>query len=129
MQTQKLKDFTLECVKRIRSYLQTRLTVICQIRSFMNKNIDHYIKDKANNNMKPNCTLVQWSAVSWEEYESCQTTAPFIASKLVSDSGSFFRAVIVLSSAKMECLISISNKFPMNMPLWTITVHWNKCIE
>uniref|UniRef100_A0A1I8Q0Y7 THO complex subunit 5 n=1 Tax=Stomoxys calcitrans TaxID=35570 RepID=A0A1I8Q0Y7_STOCA len=124
MQTQKLKDFTLECVKRIRNYFHIRFNLIAQIRAFMNKNIDDCINDKGNT-VKPNCTLVQWSAVSWEEYESSQTTMPFLSQKMVDSNCSFFRAVIVLSSAKMECLISISNKYPLNVPLWAITVHWN----
>ncbi|XP_075168035.1 THO complex subunit 5 [Haematobia irritans] len=121
MQTQKLKDFTLECVKRIRSYFHIRFNLITQIRAFMNKNLDEYIND----NVRPNCTLVQWSAVSWEEYESSQTTTPFVSQRMVDVHCTFFRAVIVLSSAKMECLISISNKYPLNIPLWAITVHWN----
>lgn len=125
MQTQKLKDFTLECVKRIRNYFHIRYNLITQIRAFMNKNMDDYINDKSGNNMKPNCALVQWSALSWEEYENSPTALPFVSQKMVDAYCSFFRAVIVLSSAKMECLISVSNKYPLNVPLWTITVHWN----
>ncbi|XP_061390263.1 THO complex subunit 5 [Musca vetustissima] len=126
MQTQKLKDYTLECVKRIRNYFQIRHQLITQIRAFMNKNIDEYIGggDKINQ-LKPNCALVQWSAVSWEEYESAPTTQPFVVQKIVDEYCGFFRAVIVLGSAKMECLISLSNKYPLNIPLWSITVHWN----
>ncbi|XP_073813764.1 THO complex subunit 5 [Musca autumnalis] len=124
MQTQKLKDFTLECVKRIRNYFQIRHQLITQIRAFVNKNLDEYIGDKVGHS-KPNCSLVQWSAVSWEEYESSPTTLPFVGQKIVDEYCSFFRAVIVLGSAKMECLISLSNKYPLNIPLWSITVHWN----
>ncbi|KNC32125.1 THO complex subunit 5 [Lucilia cuprina] len=120
----KLKDFTSDCVKKLKSYWNSRLILITQIRSFMNKTLDEYIDTKLGCT-KPNCALVQWSAISWEEYEGSETTLQLINQKLADETCSFFRAVIVLSSAKMECLISISNKYPLNIPLWTITVHWN----
>lgn len=119
-----LKDFTSECVKKIKNYWHSRLILIMQIRSFMNKSLDEYMDSKIGC-VKPNCALVQWTAISWEEYEGSETTPQLINQKLADDSCSFYRAVIVLSSAKMECLISISNKYPNNLPLWTITVHWN----
>lgn len=125
LQTQKLKDFTFDCVRKIKSYWLSRLNLVSQIRTFMNKNIDDYMDNKEGAAMKPNCTLVQWSAVSWDEFEGSQTSSPLTNQQLADESCSFFRAVIVLSSAKMECLISVSNKYPINLPFWTITVHWN----
>ena len=90
----------------------------------MNKNLEAYI-DKSADSTKPNCALVQWSAISWDEYEASITTIQLNNQQLVDETGSFFRAVIVLGSAKMECLIGVSNKYPLNTPLWTVTVYWN----
>ncbi|KAM7344181.1 THO complex subunit 5 [Cochliomyia hominivorax] len=120
----KLKEFAVNCVKKIKNYWNLRLVLITQIRSFMNKNLDEYI-DNEIGCTKPNCSLVQWSVISWEEYEGSETTAQLISQNLADFTCCFFRAVIVLGSAKMECLICVSNKYPLNVPLWTITVHWN----
>lgn len=115
----------MDCIKRVKSYWKARYNLIAQIKAFTNKNLELYMTDMPTNMAKPNCSLVQWSSVTWEEYESSATTATLIANELVDETQSFYRAVIVLSSAKMECLISISNKYPQNAPLWLITVHWN----
>ncbi|KAI9577764.1 THO complex subunit 5 [Glossina fuscipes] len=123
-QNQKIKEFAADVVKRIKLYWNSRLCLSTQIKAFMNKNLDNYMDGKAAN-CKPNCSLVQWSALNWEEYEANTTTMRYIEEELVDASFSFYRAVVVFSSAKMECLISISNKYPHNAPLWIITVHWN----
>lgn len=120
----KIKEFTTECIRKIKGYWYARTNLIAQIRSFMNKNLEEYI-DKSVESTKPNCALVQWSAISWDDYEASDTITQLINQQLVDETGSFFRAVIVLGSAKMECLISVSNKYPLNTPLWTITVYWN----
>lgn len=118
-----LKEFTSDVVKKIKHFWHSRLIMISQIRSFMNKNFDDYIDSKMGS--KPNCALAQWTAITWEEYESSETTRHLVNQNLADSTCNSYRAVIVLSSAKMECLISISNKYPMNAPLWTITLHWN----
>lgn len=121
----KIKAFSFEIIKRMKQYWHSGLYLLDQIQAFMNKkNLDAYMDDNALK-YKPKCNLVQWSSMTWEEYASNDITLRYREENLVDEDGFFYRAVLVFNSAKMDCLISVSAKYPRNAPFWIITIDWN----
>ncbi|CAD6996825.1 unnamed protein product [Ceratitis capitata] len=118
----KLQKMIPDLIKSIQQLWNYRLNLIKQIRALVQKHIDLYLKEERLPTTRPACSLVQWTALTYEEYA---TSAPYNDSELVNGNQLYYRAVVVRGSAKMECLVSISSKFPTESPLWFICIYWN----
>lgn len=119
-------------VKRIRSRLQSRLSLYRQILDLEQKNIDNLLLSSATSTadslstVRVLCTLVQWTSITWSEYvERNIVTAKFIEGGVVTADHLLYSAIIIRGSAKLECLINISPNFPNACPLWAISLSWN----
>lgn len=116
-------------VKKIRSRLQSRLTLYHQILDLEQKNIDNLLATSTADSMssvRVLCTLVQWTSITWNEYvERNNVTAKFVEERVVTPDHLLYSAIIIRGSAKLECLINISPNFPNACPLWAISLSWN----
>lgn len=116
-----IRKVFIQILKRWRSWL--RLTQ--QIRGLTYKDVD---MSAAKENIYPaglTGSLVQWTAISSEEF-NIQNSG--LINNLSPSNGityTSYRAVIVRGSAKMECFIRIPSNYPLDIPLWTLSVHWN----
>jgi len=98
-----------------------------QIRGLTYKDIDLFTLKE---NIYPaglSCSLVQWTAITHEEFHSQLSDKLNISSDDKGITYNSYRAVIVRGSAKMECFIRIPSNYPLEMPLWILNVHWNGC--
>ncbi|XP_036345883.1 THO complex subunit 5-like [Rhagoletis pomonella] len=118
----KLQKLIPDLIKSIQHLWTSRLNLIKQIRALVQKQIDLYLKEERLPTTRPACSLVQWTALTYEEYLS---SAPYTDCELINGNQLFYRAVVVRGSAKMECLVSISSKFPAESPIWFICIYWN----
>ncbi|XP_014090523.2 THO complex subunit 5 [Bactrocera oleae] len=118
----KLQKLIPDLIKSIQQLWNSRLNLIKQIRALVQKHIDMYLKDERLPTTRPACSLVQWTALTYEEYVA---SSPHVDKDLVNGNQLFYRAVVVRGSAKMECLVSISSKFPTESPHWFICIYWN----
>ncbi|KAH8272831.1 hypothetical protein KR018_002002 [Drosophila ironensis] len=73
------------------------------------------------------CSLVQWGAITLEEFHSQNSDAVKIWSDEKGITYSTYRAIIVRGSAKMDCFIRVPSNYPLEMPIWILNVHWNGC--
>lgn len=119
-------------VKKIRSRLQSRVSLYRQILDLEQKNIENLLLSSAStsssslSSVRVLCTLVQWTSITWNEYvERNAMTAKFIDEMVVTTDHLLYCAIIIRGSAKLECLISISPNFPNACPLWAISLSWN----
>lgn len=114
------KVFT-RILKRWRSWL--RLTQ--QIRGLTYKDVD---LSASKENIYPDglsCSLVQWTAISSEEFNIQNAGLIYNLTPSNGITYTSYRAVIVRGSAKMECFIRIPSNYPLDIPLWILSVHWN----
>ncbi|EDW61169.1 THO complex subunit 5 [Drosophila virilis] len=116
-----IRKVFIQILKRWRSWL--RLTQ--QIRGLTYKDID---MSAAKENIYPaglTGSLVQWTAISSEEFNIQNSGLINNLSPSNEITYTSYRAVIVRGSAKMECFIRIPSNYPLDIPLWTLSVHWN----
>lgn len=72
------------------------------------------------------CILAQWSPITFVEYaERAITTGRFIDENLVTPNHLLYHTVLIRGSAKMECFVSVSPNFPIECPIWAITLNLN----
>lgn len=114
----------------IRNRLQSRLILFKQVHALETKDIDQL--DTAIDGTllaRLSCSLVQWTAISWPEYENAfgnsTITAKFIEAGVVTTHHLLYCAVIIRGSAKLQCLISVPPSFPHDVPLWAISLCWS----
>ncbi|XP_053961305.1 THO complex subunit 5 [Anastrepha ludens] len=117
-----LQKMIPDLIKSIQQLWTSRLNLIKQIRALVQKQIDLYLKEECLPTTRPACSLVQWTALTYEEYLA---SSPSTDSEINNGNKLFYRAVVVRGSAKMECLVSISSKFPSESPIWFICIYWN----
>lgn len=138
LQDERLKEFSNDIIRRIKSYWNCRLRLLAQVRAFFNKNWECLVTKKANDTAinedendefsvtnTPKSSLVQWTSMTWEEYEAAQFTSLHRKKQLVDETFSFCKAIVTLNAQKMECYIGFSNKHPLCAPFWTLNIHWN----
>lgn len=120
-----LHKWTTDVLARISKRWRSWINLTQQIRGLTYKDIDLY---SLKENIYPSglsCSLVQWTAISTEEFNSQNS---ILLTSLSSENGltyTSYRAVIVRGSAKMECFIRIPSNYPLENPLWILSVHWN----
>ncbi|XP_023171829.2 THO complex subunit 5 [Drosophila hydei] len=116
-----IRKVFMRILKRWQSWL--RLTQ--QIRGLTYKDVDLSISKE---NIYPeglSCSLVQWTAISSEEFNIQNAGLIYNLSPSNGITYTSYRAVIVRGSAKMECFIRIPSNYPLDIPLWILSVHWN----
>ncbi|KAH8348383.1 hypothetical protein KR084_007023 [Drosophila pseudotakahashii] len=116
-----------EIIDRIARRWNSWMRLSQQIRGLTYKDIDLYTLKE---NIYPaglSCSLVQWTAITHEEFHSQISDMLNISSDDKGITYNSYRAVIVRGSAKMECFIRIPSNYPLEMPLWILNVHWNGC--
>ncbi|XP_033246349.1 THO complex subunit 5 isoform X1 [Drosophila miranda] len=114
-----------ETIARITRRWNSWLNLSQQIRGLTNKDIDLYVLKE---NVYPaalSCSLVQWTAITLEEFLAQNSDVLNISPDDKGITYNSYRAVIVRGSAKMECFIRIPSNYPLEMPLWILSVHWN----
>ncbi|KAL7737456.1 hypothetical protein ACLKA6_007597 [Drosophila palustris] len=120
-----LHKWTREVFARISKRWHSWMSLTQQVRGLVYKDVDLYALRE---NIYPeglSCSLVQWTVISTEEFNVQNSN---LLTNLPSDNGityTSYRAVIVRGSAKMECFIRIPSNYPMEIPLWILSVHWN----
>ncbi|XP_060653205.1 LOW QUALITY PROTEIN: THO complex subunit 5 [Drosophila nasuta] len=120
-----LHKWTLDVFNRISKRWQSLMRLTQQVRGLTYKDIDLY---SLKENIYPeglSCSLVQWTVISTEEFNIQNSD---LITNLPTENGityTSYRAVIVRGSAKMECFIRIPSNYPMEIPLWILSVHWN----
>ncbi|XP_017013591.2 THO complex subunit 5 [Drosophila takahashii] len=122
-----LNKNTREIIDRIARRWNSWMRLSQQIRGLTYKDIDLYTLKE---NIYPaglSCSLVQWTAITHEEFHSQISDILNISSDDKGITYNTYRAVIVRGSAKMECFIRIPSNYPLEMPLWILNVHWNGC--
>ncbi|XP_043642930.1 THO complex subunit 5 [Drosophila teissieri] len=116
-----------EIIDRIARRFNSWQRLSQQIRGLTYKDIDLY---SLKENIYPaglSCSLVQWTAITHEEFHSQISDVLNTSSAEKGITYNSYRAVIVRGSAKMECFIRIPSNYPLEMPLWILNVHWNGC--
>ncbi|BFG05458.1 THO complex subunit 5 [Drosophila madeirensis] len=114
-----------EIIARITRRWNAWLKLSQQIRGLTNKDIDLFTLKE---NVYPaalSCSLVQWTAITLEEFLAQNSDVLNISPDNKGITYNSYRAVIVRGSAKMECFIRIPSNYPLEMPLWILSVHWN----
>ncbi|KAH8253819.1 hypothetical protein KR032_007063 [Drosophila birchii] len=122
-----LNKNTREIIARIERRWNSWLRLSQQIRGLTYKDVDLYTLKENIYPVGLSCSLVQWTAITHEEFHAQNSD---VLKNSSDDRGiiySSYRAVFVRSSAKMECFIRIPSNYPLEMPLWILTVHWNGC--
>ncbi|XP_016953405.1 THO complex subunit 5 [Drosophila biarmipes] len=122
-----LNKNTREIIDRITRRWNSWMRLSQQIRGLTYKDIDLFTMKE---NIYPaglSCSLVQWTAITHEEFHSQLSDMLNISSDDKGITYNSYRAVIVRGSAKMECFIRIPSNYPLEMPLWILNVHWNGC--
>ncbi|KAI8039482.1 THO complex subunit 5 [Drosophila gunungcola] len=122
-----LNKNTREIIDRLAKRWNSWLRLSQQIRGLTYKDIDLYTLKE---NIYPaglSCSLVQWTAITHEEFHSQISDVFNVSSDDKGITYNSYRAVIVRGSAKMECFIRIPSSYPLEMPLWILNVHWNGC--
>ncbi|XP_030374010.1 THO complex subunit 5 [Scaptodrosophila lebanonensis] len=122
-----LHNCTREVITRIRSRWNSWLKLTQQIRGLTYKDIDLY---SLKENIYPAglaCSLVQCTAITLDEFHHQNADAINYMSDTKCITYSTYRAVVVRGSAKMECFIQIPSNYPMEMPIWVLSIHWNGC--
>lgn len=122
-----LNKNTREILARIERRWNSWLRLSQQIRGLTYKDIDLYTLKENIYPVGLSCSLVQWTAITHEEFHAQNSDVLKISSDDKGITYSSYRAVIVRGSAKMECFIRIPSNYPLEMPLWILTVHWNGC--
>lgn len=74
---------------------------------------------------RPKCSLVQWSSMTWDEFEGLPFTSLHRKQQIIDETFSFCTAILILNAQKMECYIGFSNKHPKCAPFWILNVQWN----
>ncbi|XP_017045392.1 THO complex subunit 5 [Drosophila ficusphila] len=118
---------TREIILRIARRWNSWLRLSQQIRGLTYKDIDLSTVKENKYPAGLSCSLVQWTAITHEEFYSQISDVLKIPSDDQGKTYNSYRAVIVRGSAKMECFIRIPSNYPMEMPLWILNVHWNGC--
>ncbi|XP_017070493.1 THO complex subunit 5 [Drosophila eugracilis] len=122
-----LNKNTREIIDRIARRWNSWMRLSQQIRGLTYKDIELCTLKE---NIYPaglSCSLVQWTAITLEEFHSQMSDVLNISSDDKGITYNSYRAVIVRGSAKMECFIRIPSNYPLEMPLWILNVHWNGC--
>ncbi|KAH8233268.1 hypothetical protein KR026_006056 [Drosophila bipectinata] len=122
-----LNKSTQEIITRISRRWNTWLKLSQQIRGLTYKDVDLATLKE---NIYPaglSCSLVQWTAITLEEFHAQNSDVFKISSDDNEITYSIYRAVIVRGAAKMECFIRIPSNYPREIPLWILNVHWNGC--
>lgn len=70
-------------------------------------------------------SLVQWTAITWDEYRVSSSTKKFIEANEITSHDLLYRAVITRGSAKLECFVGIATNYPTEMPLCALELSWN----
>lgn len=148
LQDERLKEFSNDIIRRIKGYWNCRLRLLAQVRAFLSKNWESIVFENHDSNETKICTnvveegeekkndewsalnrpkssLVQWSSMTWEEYEMAPFTALHRKRQLIDETFSFCKAIVTLNAQKMECYVGFSNKHPLCAPFWTLNIHWN----
>ncbi|XP_017838323.1 THO complex subunit 5 isoform X2 [Drosophila busckii] len=121
----KLHKWTRAVFDRISKRWRSWLRLTQQLRGLTYKEIDMYTLRE---NIYPDglsSSLVQWSVITTEEFNIQNSD---LLNNLTDDNSityTSYRAVIVRGSAKMECFIRIPSNYPLETPLWILSVHWN----
>ncbi|XP_068146273.1 THO complex subunit 5 isoform X1 [Drosophila tropicalis] len=122
---------TREAIARISKRCQSWVELSQQIRGLTYKDIDlDTLKENTAGILSG--SLVQWTAITPEDFQAQSSDALNSVSDSTGESSNeithtFYRAVIVRGSAKMECFIKIFSNYPLEMPLWILCIHWNGC--
>ena len=69
--------------------------------------------------------MVSWKPIAWDDYANEAATNKFIEEDVVTEHDLLYRAIVTRGSAKLNCLICVSANYPIEMPLWAITLDWN----
>ncbi|EDW01914.1 GH20183 [Drosophila grimshawi] len=120
-----LHKWIIEVFQRISKRWRSWLRLNQQIRGLTYKDVDMYTLRE---NIYPeglSCSLVQWTAISHEEFNIQNSDLLNNLSPANGITYTSYRAVIVRGSAKMECFIRIPSNYPLEIPLWILSVHWN----
>ncbi|KAH8401351.1 hypothetical protein KR009_004859 [Drosophila setifemur] len=120
-----LNKNTREIIARVARRFNSWQRLSLQIRGLTFKDVDLYTLKE---NIYPaglSCSLVQWTAITLEEFHAQISDVLKISSDDKGIIYNSYRAVIVRGSAKMECFIRIPSNYPLEMPLWILNVHWN----
>ncbi|KAH8398220.1 hypothetical protein KR222_003228 [Zaprionus bogoriensis] len=120
-----LQKWTADVFARISKRWHSWLNLTQQIRGLTHKDIDLYALKE---NIYPSglsCSLVQWTAISNEEFNAQNSAFLSNLTSVNRLTYTSYRAVFVRGSAKMECFIRIPSNYPIENPLWIISVHWN----
>lgn len=115
-----------QIIKQIRGRLQARVKLYKQILALECGKIDGPGKSDDKLPTRISGHLVQWSAISFEEYQTCGAVAKFLDN--VSDTDTpdlYYRAIVTRGSAKMECYIKVPVNYPEETPLWALSLNWN----
>ncbi|XP_037947648.1 THO complex subunit 5-like isoform X2 [Teleopsis dalmanni] len=121
---QKTLNVISNVINKIKKLWQCRLILFTQLKAIVNNKIFLYTENEKLPPGEPSCSLVKWTSIDQEDYYASFVDKTNQDSD-VKDSNSFYRALIVKGSAKMECLISLPLKFPFESPLWSINISWN----
>lgn len=112
-------------MQKISNRFASRLKLYKQILSLENGSTE--ILDITNDNyaIRISNNLLQWTSISFEDYEASNVTDKFIRDGLVNENDIFYRAIITRGSAKLECYICINCNYPNDTPVWGLLMDWN----
>lgn len=114
-----------QVIKQIRGRLQARVKLYKQILALESGKIDGPGKSDDKFPAKISGHLVQWSTISFEEYQMCGAVVKFLDELEIESPDLFYRAIITRGSAKMECYIRVPVNYPEETPLWALSLNWN----
>lgn len=114
-----------QIIKNIRGRLQARVKLYKQILALESGKIDGPGKSDDKFPTKISGHLVQWSTISFEEYQMCGAASKFLDAVETESPDLHYRAIITRGSAKMECYIRVPVNYPEETPLWALSLNWN----
>ncbi|XP_058054866.1 THO complex subunit 5 homolog [Anopheles bellator] len=112
-------------IRAIRARWEARLQLYQQIYDLESKLIDTSINDEHGHPIRISSTLLQWSAITHEDYVASGTAGKFLDDAVATSSDLFFRAIVIRGSAKLECYICVPCRYPEESPLWSFSLNWN----
>ncbi|XP_058120526.1 THO complex subunit 5 homolog [Anopheles ziemanni] len=112
-------------IRAIRNRWESRLKLYKQIHDLESKLIDTSTNDERGHSIRISSSLLQWSSISFEDYVASGVANGFVEDSVATDKDLYFRAIVIRGSAKLECYICVSCRYPEASPLWSLSLNWN----
>lgn len=112
-------------IDRMRSRLKSRYSLHRQINALKNKTYNNLLtQNSLDTKTKITCVLAQWSPVTYAEVAGrASNIQRFVDEGLITNKHLFYHAIIICDGAKMDCFINVSPDFPIECPIWSISLN------